>query len=84
MKAEVYNALASLNRSFEIILESLKTLHENGVISKQFVQDQTIVTQELCAALNFMIVQRLTSRETEDVDHFGKMRSAIETRIKSS
>jgi len=84
MKTEVYSALASMNRSFEIVLESLKILHENGVLSEEFTHDQSLMTQERCAVINYMIVQRLTTRETEDVDHFGKMRSAIEARIKKS
>ena len=80
MKAEAYNALACLNRSFEVALESMNVLQQEGVLSADFVQDQTIVTEELRAVINFMIAQRFTSREREDCEHFGKMRENIEKR----
>lgn len=78
MKAEAYNALASLNRSFDVVLESMNVLHQEGVLSAEFVHDQTIVTEELRAVINYMIAQRFTSREREDCEHFGKMRENIE------
>lgn len=78
MKAEAYNALACLNRSFDVVLECMSILQREGVLSEDFVQDQTIVTEELRAAINFMIVQRFTRRESEDCEHFGKMRENIE------
>ena len=78
MKAEVYNALACLNRSFDVILESLKVLHDEGVVKAEYVSDQTIIMEELRAGMNFTIVQKLNARETEDRDHFGKMRATIE------
>ena len=77
MKAEAYNALACLNRSFDVALESMNVLQQEGVLSEDFVQDQTIVAEELRAVINFMIVQRFTSREREDCEHFGKMRENI-------
>jgi len=82
MKAESYDALATLNRSFDAVLESMKTLHQEGVLSADFVEDQTVVTEELRAVINFMIAQRFTSRESEDCDHFSKMRIKIEERRK--
>ena len=78
MKAEAYNALACLNRSFDVVLESMNVLQQEGVLSADFVQDQTIVAEELRAVINFMIVQKFTRRESEDCDHFGKMRENIE------
>ena len=80
MKAAAYDALASLKRSFDAALESMKILHQEGVLSADFVQDQTVVTEELRAVINFMIAQRFASRESEDCDHFGKMRENIEKR----
>jgi len=82
MKAESYNALASLNRGFDVVLESLKILQEEGVLSAEFVHDQTIMTEELRAVHNYMIAQKFTSREAEDCDHFGKMRVTIEAKGK--
>ena len=84
MKAETYDALAALNRGFEMALESLKILQDEGIISPEFASDQDTMTQELRAAINYMIVQRLTAREIEDCDHFRKMRETIEARMKAS
>ena len=80
MKVEIYNALAALNSGFDVILKSLTVSQQEGVLSEEFAQDQSIRTEELRAVINYMIVQRLTSGETEDVDHFGRMRSAVEAR----
>ena len=83
MKAEIYNALACLNRSFDVILESLKVLHDEGVVKAEYVSDQNIILEELRAGMNFVVVQKLNLRETEDRDHFGKMRATIEAERKS-
>ena len=83
MKATAYDALASLNRGFDSVLESLKVLQEEGVLSVDYVQDQTVLVEEVRAGLNYRIVQRLSARETEDRDHFEKMRVTIEARLKA-
>ena len=41
MKAEIYNALATLNRGFDFALESLAILEQEGVITVEYVQQQT-------------------------------------------
>jgi len=82
MKAEIYNALAVMNRGFDVALESLKVFQEEGVLTEDYVQDQTVLVEEVRAGLNYRIIQRLSARETEDRDHFEKMRIAIETRLK--
>ena len=83
MKAELYNALACLNRSFDVILESLKVLQAEGVLKADSVEDQTVILEEQRAGMNFMVVQKLNTRETEDRDHYGKMRATIEAERKN-
>ena len=78
MKAEIYNALASLNRGFDVVLESLKVLQEEGVLTADYVQDNSVFVEELRAGINHMIVEKLAYRETDDWAHFGKMRITIE------
>ena len=80
MKAEIYNAPAGLNRGFDVVLESLKVLQENGVVTAEFVSDNNTIIQELWSGINWTIVHKLNAREIEDRDHFGKMRSNIEER----
>lgn len=82
MKSEIYNALASLNRGFDLTLESLKVLHEQGVVSEEFVSDSDVRINELWAGINYLIVNRLNGREIEDRDHFGKMLETIQKRLK--
>jgi hypothetical protein len=80
MKSESYNALASLNRSFDVVLESLKILHEEGVVTQEFVSDNSTILKELWSGINWMILRKLNAREDEDRDHYGKIRGKIEER----
>ena len=82
MKTETYEALSKLNTAFEQVTEALKKLQENGVVTADYVQDQGVITCELCAGMNTFILNKLASRETEDREHFGKMRVTIEARLK--
>lgn len=84
MKAEIYNALAALNRGFEVALESLTILQQEGVISADYLQQQREIAEEIRAGTNSVIINRLQGREVEDREHFGKMRIATEARLKKS
>ena len=83
MKTEIYDALAALNRGFETVLESLKVMQEQGVINAEYVQRQREITEEFRADINALLLNKLQTRESDDRDHFGKMRSATEARLKS-
>ena len=82
MKTETYDALSKLNTAFEQVADSLKKLRESGVLAEQYVQDKTVLSEELRAGINHMIVDKLQTRETEDWAHFGRMRATIEARLK--
>ena len=82
MKSEVYNAVAALNRSFDVVLESLTILQQEGVVSPDYVQRKREKTEELRADINALLMNKLESREREDRDHFGKMRMATESQLK--
>lgn len=84
MKTEIYNALAAINRGFDATLESLKTLHNEGVLTAEYLHQQTEITEEVRAGINHMILGQLEAREEEDWTHFGKMRSATDARLKES
>jgi len=83
MKTDIYNTLAGLNRGFDLTLESLNTLQEQGVLTPEYVQDQTPLIEELRAGLNHMILDKLEMREPEDWAQFGKTWNAVELRLKS-
>jgi hypothetical protein len=55
----------------------------NGVLTGEFVQDQTVMAGELLAGINSMILNKLQSRELADREHFGKMRATIEASFKT-
>ncbi|HEY6252385.1 MAG TPA: hypothetical protein VI685_20715 [Candidatus Angelobacter sp.] len=84
MKDEVYNALAALNRGFGMVVESLKVLQKEGVVTQEYVQRKLEISEELRADINALLLNKLEAREKEDRDHFSKMRMATETRLEST
>jgi len=82
MKSGIYDALAAINRGFDLALESLTILQNEGVLSAEYIQDQTPFIELLRADLNYMIVHKLSARETEDREHYRKMRDTILARLK--
>lgn len=77
MKAEIYTSLASLNSAFDTAVECLNGLQQHGVITADFVNEQSIAIQELWAKINAVIVDKMNTREAEDQEHFAKMRENI-------
>jgi len=82
MKSEIYNALAALNRSFDVVLESLTTLEQEGVVAAAYVQHQSECVEAFRAGINSLILNRLGTREVADREHFDKMRITTEARLK--
>ena len=81
-KAEIYEALAVINRSFEQVISAMYKLGTRGLVSDDFLQDQEIITSELWAKINCHILALVTMQETDDRSHYGKMRATIERRIR--
>ena len=83
MKPEIYQALSQLNSGFGQIVESLKQLQGKGIVTGEYVHEQTVRISEICADMNIHIIDRVNTFEVEDKDHFGKMRATIETQAKT-
>lgn len=83
MKSEIYNALASLNRSLDLAFESLKALQEQGVITADFANDNSVRLNKLWADMNYMIVHQRSRFELEDRDHYGQMLETIDEQLRS-
>lgn len=81
-KADVYETWAGINRAFEQIITALNKLHKRGVLSDDYVQDQDTLTNDLWAKINTQIIKRVSEREEDDRNHYGKMRATIERRIR--
>jgi len=82
-KAEVYETWAGINRAFEQIISAVGKLHKLGVLSDDYVQDQETVTNDLWAKVNTQILKKVSEREEDDRNHYGKMRATIERRIEA-
>lgn len=47
MKPEVYKTLAELNREFDKVLEALKVMEQDGVLTAEYVQEKKKVIEEM-------------------------------------
>jgi hypothetical protein len=82
VKADVYETWALINRAFEQIITALDKLKTRGVLTGDYVQDQSTITNDLWAKLNSQIMVNVGRREADDLNHYGKMRATIERRIR--
>ena len=81
-KAEIYETLAVISRSFEQIISAIYKLETLAIVSDDYVQDQEIIASALWAKINCDILVKVTERETDDRSHYGKMKATIEKRIR--
>ena len=81
-KAEVYETWAVINRAFEQIISGLEKLQKMGVLSDDYVTDQDTIANDLWAKINSQIIKKVSEREEDDRNHYGKMRATIERRIR--
>lgn len=51
MKPEVYKTLAELNREFDKVLEALKVMEQDGVLTAEYVQEKKKVIEEMRAQI---------------------------------
>jgi hypothetical protein len=77
IKADVYETWAVINRAFEKIITALGKLENRGVLSSDYVTNQETITNELWAKINCHILSAINSRELDDRNHYGKMRTAL-------
>jgi hypothetical protein len=78
MKAELYNALAALNRGAELQIESLAIIQAEGALAADYVEHQRHIVEETRAGINFHIHGALESREAKDWHHFEQLRLQAE------
>lgn len=81
-KAEIFDDLAVINRAFQQIIGAMARLEAKGMVSADFLQDHEIVTNDLWARINCQILAGITQQESEDRNHYGKMRATLERRIR--
>jgi len=82
-KAETYEAMGVINRSFEQITTALYGLKSKGVISEDYAYSQEIPIRELAARINCYVISKVNERELDDRNHYSRMRASAEKRRKS-
>lgn len=82
IKADIYEGLAVINRAFQQIIGTINKLQAIGVVSEDYVQDQEIIANDLWARINSHLLAKITERELDDRNHYGKMRATMERRIR--
>lgn len=80
MKAEVYEAMALINRAFQQVTEGLIRLQQRGVLDEDYVFDQQFINSALFAKINCHILASVTEREEDDRKHYDKMSASLERR----
>ena len=81
-KAEIYEAMAVINRSFAQITTALYKLETKGVLGDDYPYNQEVVIRELAAKINCHILASVNERELDDRKHYGKMRESLTRRRK--
>lgn len=81
-KAGIYNAFATINESFGAILVSLRILRDEGVITNDYLQQQTEMVEEIRAGINSAVMNRREHVESEDWHQFGSMRKTTEKKLR--
>jgi hypothetical protein len=81
-KTEIYEAMAVINRAFQQIIGAIAKLENKGIVSPDYLQDQEIITRDLWARINCQILTGIIAHESDDREHYGKMRATLERRIR--
>jgi hypothetical protein len=79
-RMDVYRRLFHLNRSFYFIVQRLDELAP--LFPVQDLKDMLGLTQEVQLEINHLLLDRLHSIEERDWAHFGKIRIALERRLR--
>jgi hypothetical protein len=82
-RAEAYRLLFQINRSFHLIVCRLSEAEALDIITSRDTNDVLGMTQEVQLECNVAVLDRLEYFENEDHCHFGKVRIAMEKRLRS-
>ncbi|SRR6266481_3615406 len=82
-RQEIYRLIFLLNRSFHLIVQRLEALGETGIINARDLRDALGLTQEVQLGINTMLLNPLESVENNDWAEFGKVRLAMEKRLRT-
>lgn len=80
VKAEVYEAMALINRGVQQVTEGLIRLQKRGVLDEDYVFTQQHISSALSAKINCHILASVTAREEDDRKHYVKISVSLEKR----
>jgi hypothetical protein len=81
-RMEVYRLLFLLNRSFHLIVQRLEELDKTGIVKSRDLTEMRGLTQEVQLEINTGVLNSLEPLEDNDWAHFGKVRTAMEKRLR--
>ena len=82
-RQDVYRLMFLLNRSFHFIVQRLEELGKTNVMNARDLKDALGLTQEVQLGINTAVLDTLDSVENDDWAQFGKVRIAMEKRLKT-
>lgn len=82
-RQEVYRLMFLLNRSFHLIVQRLEELGKTSIVNARDLKDALGLTQEVQLGINTMLLDQLDPCENDDWAQFGKVRIAMEKRLKT-
>lgn len=82
-RMNVYRHLFLLNRLFHFIVQRLEELGKAGMFNARDLRDMIGLTQEVQLEINTTLLDPLHSIELNDHAQFGKVRNALEKRLKT-
>ena len=81
-RAEVYRQIFLLNRSFDLIVQRLDDLARTRIFSVRDMREVSGLAQEVQLEINTTLLSPLDSLEHDDWGTFGKVRAAMEKRLR--
>jgi hypothetical protein len=81
---DVYRRIFLLNRSFHFIVQQLDELTQSRIFSSRALKEMRGLTQEVQTEINTVLLDSLESAELGDWAQFGKVRSAMEKRLRGT
>ena len=82
-RRDVYRLMFLLNRSFHFIVQRLEALGKTGIMNARELKDALGLTQEVQLGINTAVLDTLDPVENDDWAQFGKVRLAMEKRLKT-
>ena len=81
-RADIYRLIFLLNRAFDLIVQRLDELDKTTIFNARDLREMRGLTQEVQLEINTMLLDPLESTEHNDHAQFGKVRIAMERRLR--